>query len=66
MLGMCSIDCKLIGVDYLKFGCSIGRFVIKGFGFVGFMYELRDFDIFGFLIVLYVVVENCGELYKGN
>lgn len=30
------------------------------------MYELRNFDEFGFLIVLYVVIKSCYLLYKYN
>lgn len=66
MLGMCSTDCKSIGADYPKLGCSIGRLATTGFGSVGFMYESMDSDISGFLTASHVAVENCGELHKVN
>lgn len=64
MLGNCIEMCK--SVDCFEFGCSIGRFLDEFFGLVGFMYKLRNLSVFkfGFLIVLYVVIKNCYELYS--
>lgn len=59
MFGRCIEYCRIIIVDYFEFGCSIGMFLDKSFGLVGFMFELEDFKEYGFLIVVYVVIENC-------
>lgn len=61
MFGVC-FDCY--GVDYLNYGCCIGLF-LNGYGFVGFFVKIIGFDkeVLGFFIVVYVVVENLGDLY---
>lgn len=46
MFGKCIVKCRVIIVDYFVFGCSIGMFLYSVFGFVGFMYEIIDDDVF--------------------
>lgn len=61
MFGGC-FDCYEI--VYLNFGCCIGLF-LNGIGFVGFLVKINELglEILGFLIVVYVVVENWINLY---
>lgn len=61
MFGVC-FDCYEI--VYLNLGCCIGLF-LNGIGFVGFLVKINELglEIFGFLIVVYVVVENWIDLY---
>lgn len=61
MFGVC-FDCYEI--VYLNFGCCIGLF-FNGIGFVGFLVKINELglEILGFLIVVYVVVENWIDLY---
>lgn len=62
MFGKCLNMC----LNYFDFGCSIGIFFDKFFGFCGFLYEFKLKDNkykFGFFIVLYVVIKDFYKLY---
>lgn len=68
MLGTCTPDCrsKLKTADLPQLGCSIGMPSDKRFGSVGFMYESRNSDEFGFLTASHVATKSCHLLYKHN
>lgn len=65
---VCFDYCLFFNFNFLEFGCSIGIFLDKFVGFVGFLVELinlvNNFGLgCGFFIVFYVVVKSFEELY---